>query len=106
MKARHLPLLSLLVLIGCDADAPTPPRLPGDSAAYHQPTAPESLLANLQTAYKRRNIGHYATLLAPEFVFQFQPVDANQIGTNFWTRDQDSVGTRALLVTTEVSDIR
>ncbi len=70
------------------------------------PTTPENLIANLQASYRNREIEHYAELLAPEFIFKFQPLDANVIGTPFWTRDQDSTGTRALLTTTEVSDIR
>jgi hypothetical protein len=73
---------------------------------YSRPTAPESLITNLQVSYKYREIEHYADLLAPEFIFKFQPIDANDIGMPFWTRDQDSTGTRALLMTTFVSDIR
>jgi hypothetical protein len=73
---------------------------------YSLPTAPESLITNLQVSYRTREIEHYAEMLAPEFIFQFQPIDANTIGTPFWTRDQDSTGTRALLTTTEVSEIR
>ena len=73
---------------------------------YSLPTAPESLIANLQMSYQAREIEHYAELLAPEFKFKFQPADANEIGTPFWTHDQDSTGTRALLTTTVVSDIR
>ena len=107
MKARRLCLLLLAPFAwGCDADAPTPPDVPKDPATYHQPTAPESLLANLQTVYKRRDFSHYMELLAPEFEFQFQPRDAQDLGVQFWTRDQDSTGTRALLTTTEVSNIR
>jgi hypothetical protein len=89
--------------VGCDED-PVEPR-PVHSP-YASPTAPESLITNLQLSYRQREIKEYAKLLAPEFVFKFQPQDANDIGTPFWTRDQDSTGTRALLTTTEVSDIR
>jgi hypothetical protein len=106
MKARYLyPLILIPFVWGCDADAPAPPD-PSDPATYHQPTAPESLLANLQTVYKRRDFSHYMELLAPEFVFRFEPLDAADLGTPFWTRDQDSTGTKALLTTNEVSSIR
>ena len=91
------------LLASCDADVEVPPA---PHAPYASPTAPESLITNLQLSYRQREIKEYAKLLAPEFVFKFQPIDANAIGTEFWTRDQDSTGTRALLTTSLVSDIR
>jgi hypothetical protein len=107
MKAFHGRVLFLLSMAGfftsCDEDV-VPPG--SNSSPYSLPTAPESLITNLQFSYRRREIEEYAKLLAPEFIFKFQPIDANEIGTNFWTRDQDSVGTRALLTTSQVSDIR
>ncbi len=104
--ARNVILLGVAVLSGCifsptPGDTPPPPRSP-----YFQPTAPESLIFNLQASYRNREIEEYAKILAPEFIFNFQSQDANEIGTPFWTHDQDSTGTRALLTTTEVSDIR
>jgi hypothetical protein len=103
--ARNVLLLGVAVLTGCifspKKEDPTPVHDP-----YSQPTAPESLIANLQASYRNREIEHYAEILAPEFIFKFQPLDADDIGTPFWTRDQDSTGTRALLTTTEVSDVR
>jgi hypothetical protein len=77
-----------------------------DCSKYASLTAPESLLTNLQHSYNSRSLQHYMELLAPEYVFKFQPVDANEIGTPTWTRDEDSTGTRALLTTTEISGIR
>ena len=91
------------ILMGCDDDVEAPGT---QHSPYAAPTAPESLLTNLQLSYRRREIKEYAKLLAPEFIFKFQPIDANEIGTNFWTRDQDSTGTRALLTTNLVSEIR
>ena len=73
---------------------------------YSEPTAPESLITNLQVSYRNREVDHYAKILAPEFIFKFQPLDANDIGSDFWTRDQDSTGTRALLTATLVSEIK
>ena len=92
------------LVTSCDDRVVDPPDPPIHH--YASPTAPESLIANLKTSYRNREIEHYSKLLAPEFIFKFQPVDANDVGTPFWTRDQDSTGTRALLTTTEVSDIR
>jgi len=90
------------LLASCDADVEAPPA---PHAPYASPTAPESLITNLQLSYRQREIKEYAKLLAPEFVFKFQPIDANDIGTDHWTRDQDSTGTQAMLTTTLVSDI-
>jgi hypothetical protein len=96
-------LLFAGLLASCDADVEAPPA---PHASYASPTAPESLITNLQLSYRQREIKEYAKLLAPEFLFKFQPIDANVIGTEFWTRDQDSTGTRALLTATLVSEIK
>jgi len=102
-----LALLIPLLINGCgDIFAPCVSCHPVGRNPYSAPTAPESLITNLQVSYKNREIENYSALLAPEFVFKFQPIDANDLGTPFWTRDQDSTGTRALLTTTLVSDIR
>jgi len=94
-----------MLLSGCIFD-PKKVINPPAKGVYSEPTAPESLITNLQVSYRTREIEHYAEILAPEFIFNFQPIDANEIGTNFWTHDQDSTGTRALLTTNEVSEIR
>jgi hypothetical protein len=73
---------------------------------YCAPTAPESLVANLQVSYRRREVQEYAKILAPEFIFKFQPLDAITIGKEFWTRDEDSTGTGELFRAQKVSDIR
>jgi len=107
MKAQGRVLFFLLLtggFMGCDDDVVEPTCC--DKSPYSSPTAPESLITNLQVSYRNREIEHYAEILAPDFIFKFQPLDANDIGTPFWTRDQDSTGTRALFATTEVSDIR
>ena len=102
---RNVIILGVAVLSGCIFD-PVTVKQPPVKGVYSAPTAPESLITNLQVSYRTREIEHYAEILAPEFIFNFQPIDANEIGTNFWTRDQDSTGTRALLTTNEVSEIR
>jgi hypothetical protein len=70
------------------------------------PESPEQVVEELVQAYVSRDIDRYMPLLAPEFVFWFQPSDAQDLGGDFWTRDQDSVGTDALFRTPLVSDIR
>ena len=80
------------------------------TAILRQPTAipcPQRRRASSRIFNCRTETGieRYAELLAPEFLFQLEPANANEIGTQFLTRDQDSTGTRALLTTTQVSDI-
>ena len=102
-----LVLSSGLLVYGCDSYSPICGGCHFASQAHYSlPTAPESLITNLQVSYRNREIEHYAQILAPEFIFKFQPLDANDIGSDFWTRDQDSTGTRALLTATLVSDIQ
>lgn len=96
LRTRILFLGSIAAFaIGCDAQAPTPPPLPAPEA-YHQPTAPDSVVANLILAHHRRDRDAYAALLAPEFRFYFTALDAHDLGTPYWTRNQDSTGTAAL----------
>jgi len=102
-----LVLSSGLLVYGCDSFSPICGGCHFASQAHYSlPTAPESLITNLQVSYRNREIEHYAQILAPEFIFHLQPVDGNQIGTQYLTHDQDSTGTRALLTATLVSDIQ
>ena len=73
--------------------------------SYLEPTSPENLIENLQTAYLAHEIDGYSPLLAPEFVFKVQPVDVAVFG-EFFTRDRDSTGTAALFNSPIVSAIR
>src|SRR5262245_14631435 len=97
--------VAVLTLKGCifspTTEQPKPPK-----GIYSEPTAPESLITNLQVAYRTREWNNYHKILAPEFIFKFQPLDASELGYDFWTHDQDSTGTKALLSTTEVSQIK
>jgi hypothetical protein len=97
----------ILVVPGCNED-PVPTCDPCPPKIYVETTAPESVLVNLQTAYRRREIQPYAALLAPEFTFTFTPADVQSLGLSdqTWTRGEDSTGTAALFRTTQVSSIR
>src|SRR5215831_12340378 len=97
--------ISSIVLSACDnTESPIVDCAAG--GCYSIPSAPESLINNLQVSYRRREVDEYAKLLAPEYVFKFQPIDANTIGKDHSTRTEDSTGTASLLKTTEVSQIR
>ena len=79
---------------------------PGERGTYLEPTSPENLIANLMESYDRKEIEEYAKLLAPEFIFKFQPADLDLIEDEFWTRGQDSTGTAGLFGSPVVGDIR
>ena len=94
-----------LVWAGCDESfSPGPPPLPR-GPDFRAQTSPANVVGNLQVAYRLRGIDEYSKLLAPEFIFVFQPQDAQVINTDFWTRDEDSTGTAALFNTELVSNI-
>lgn len=78
---------------------------PQPIAEFVPQTSPEAVVANLVASYRLQNIEEYSRLLAPEYIFKFQPVDAAQLETEFWTRDQDTTGTDALFSTPLVSQI-
>jgi len=91
----------IVLLAGCGDDSVT------DCGCNQDPwaTSPEGVVTELVASYRQRDIKRYSRLLAPEFVFKFQPSDAQQIGTDFWTRNLDSTGTEALFETHLVSQI-
>jgi hypothetical protein len=78
---------------------------PKITVEYKTQTSPENVVHNLKASYVLRDIDEYAKLLAPEFIFKFQPVDAQEIAKEFWTRDEDSLGTNALFKATIVTSI-
>jgi hypothetical protein len=49
---------------------------PPPPVTYKSPTAPESLLFNLNAAYEDKNIEEYIPLFADDFTFVFNPLDA------------------------------
>jgi hypothetical protein len=89
--------------VACHEDPVWVPRLKGE---YLEPTAPENLIDNLIEAYEWREIEAYASLLAPEFAFTFQPVDQDLVAGGSWTRDEDSTATAGLFASTIIGDIQ
>jgi hypothetical protein len=98
---------AILILPGCNED-PVPTCDPCPPKIYADPTAPESVLVDLQIAYRRRDIKPYAALLAPEFTFTFIPTDVQDLGlsSGTWNKSEDSTGTGHLFGATQVSAIR
>lgn len=111
---RCLLLLALVPLPGlldscndCTGPECGDPPPPPPAIYYSELTSPENLVANLQVAYRRREIGKYAELLSSDFRFLFGPMDQGESGTvESWTAEQDSTGTDALFRTPLVSSIR
>jgi hypothetical protein len=105
LRTACLLAVAAIVLKGCifNPSKDDPGIGTGD---YKAPTSPENLIANLIESYDRKEIEEYAKLLAPEFIFKFQPADLDLIEDEFWTRDQDSTGTAGLFGTADVGDIR
>lgn len=68
--------------------------------------SPESVLQLLIKSYTRRDIVLYASLLAGDFQFWFDPDTRPSTVPDFWTRQQDSTGTGNLFAASDVSDIR
>jgi len=70
-------------------------------------THPDSLIHDLQTAYRSREIAPYANLLARDFAFVFwnrgDPPDAP---SGLWGSAEDSTATAALFAAKTVADIR
>lgn len=91
------------ILQGCIFN---PTVKPGDVFKNYKPQdSPENVVWNLQESYRHREIEQYAKLLAPEFIFKLQPQDVLELGTEFYTHDEDSTGTDALFSTNKVSGI-
>jgi hypothetical protein len=63
-------------------------------------------VANLEIAYRRRETQEYAQILAPEFRFKLQPIDAAEFEMGFLTHAEDSTGTGHLFTAPDVSEIR
>lgn len=88
-------------IFSTDTEPPVDPR--GD---YKVQDTPENVIHNLTVAYTRKEIERYAPLLRHDFIFEFQDSDAQVIGTQFWTRDQDSTGTGGLFASNEIGAVR
>jgi hypothetical protein len=78
-----VPMAALTVLLalsmaaaGCMNDKrPTVPICNDCDGPYRQQTSPARILANLQVAYRERNVAEYRKLLADDFTFVFSPAD-------------------------------
>lgn len=72
---------------------------------YLPATTPQNVIWNLVESHNRRDIDVYASLLASDFSFKFQPEDSIDIGKALLSRSEDSTGTSTLFRTFEVDSI-
>lgn len=74
---------------------------------YLRQTSPENVLANLQTAYKARDIEGYSALLSDDYHFYFDDGTRQRESLpEFWLKQEDPGCTALLFDSPEVSDIR
>ena len=96
-------LLLALALTGCQLFKPPPG---GEEQIYVEPSTPENVIRNLQTAYQARDLTAYLECLDPDsFRFYFDPADTGierllrerwGIDSLVWGISQEELATRAL----------
>ncbi|HEX7878651.1 MAG TPA: hypothetical protein VF720_04545 [Candidatus Eisenbacteria bacterium] len=79
---------------------------PQDPGRYEPQTSEDNVINNLQVAYRQRQIGKYAELLASDFQFYFDPKTRGQLGIEFWSRTTDSLQTEVLFNSSDVTSIK
>jgi hypothetical protein len=100
-------LLALLfvaaVPLGCSNEFPEVSK--PKTAEYLEPTSPENVVSNLIEAYRHKEAGPYAQILAPEFTFKLQPKDADKFGMDALPRNLDLAATQGIFTSRLVSGI-
>jgi hypothetical protein len=97
-------LLALVLSCSSDRSALLQPETGVES--YRQLNVPENVIRNLELAYAKRDIDAFAGLLAPDFIFRFQPGDARELGRDAWGREEEIRSARGLFESTRVKDIQ
>src|SRR5687767_8056260 len=91
-----------LALVSCQDEKPIE-----NFEFYDAAIAERHVLKNLQTAYEYRNVEQYSILLADDFRFYLESGtrEREQL-PEFWNRFTDSVQTRKLLQSPDVTDLK
>jgi len=106
MRRRTLSVMvAILVAAGCGTERVLRPDGSTEATTYHPMNLPENVIANLEAAYRNRDIEAFAELLAPEFTFRFQPGDVPVVGRSSWGREEEIESTRGLFESERVKDI-
>lgn len=106
MKRRTLfVMVAILVAAGCGTERVLRPDGSTVATTYRPSNLPENVIANLETAYRNRDIEAFARLLAPEFTFRFQPGDVPVVGRSSWGREEEIESTRGLFESERVENI-
>jgi hypothetical protein len=99
-------LLAVLVpVVSCGDHEEIGPPAVNPSLQFRPQTSPENVVHNLQVAFRTRNIAAYEKLLAPEFIFKFQPDDDAGLGMDPRNESLEMIGTGGLLSSPLVSSI-
>ena len=110
MERERLRWITIALLLApvwsCSSDRSTLLQPEAGVESYRQFNVPENLIRNLELAYTKRDIDAFDELLAPEFVFRFQPGDARELGRDSWGREEEIQSTRNLFESSRVKDIQ
>jgi hypothetical protein len=108
-RTAVVPLVCLLAagLSGCDNDKKiTAPPVVSD---YLPQSSMSNVLANLKTAYEKRNLQEYLKLFSPDYVFIFNPADANDPDSptpTQWGLAEEQTSTSNMFTDTRVESIQ
>lgn len=97
--------VAFMIAAGCGTERLVRPDGSTVATTYRANNLPENVIANLETAYRNRDIEAFAGLLAPEFTFRFQPGDVPAVGRSSWGREEEIESTRGLFESERVKNI-
>ena len=104
MQRRIPTTLFCLLLLGCAGDLHRPDTEHG-LLGYLSNDTPDNVIANLEAAYANRDYEAYAALFAPEFVFRFQPKDAERTGVASWGLEEELQSAKGLFTSPQIRSI-
>jgi hypothetical protein len=104
LTRRLVPALLSLLLVACSDENPM--SIPENR--YLNSNTPASLLEDFRRSWVYRDIEHYETLFADDFVFYFDgsTLEENPALPEFWTRSEELNRVGELFASEEISDIR
>lgn len=104
MKHRSASLVILgAILVACGAKSEDSPPA---RAAESWSSSPDRVVEGLMHAYAARDDSLYATLLADDFRYYFEPPEGQSGDALGWGREEDIVSTGNLFKTPEVTALR
>ena len=107
MKSLLILALLLAACVGCSGGDSTPAQEAAQvPAAFDRWLAtPEDVIKGVMHAYETRNDSLYASLLAEEFTYQFEPPGAGPEDILSWGREEEVMATGSLFQTPELESV-